>query len=98
MLRKGKAIPIKNLGSKNLISLPRLVGKQKSPPTEKPAKLMKILIENSTSKGETVLDPFMGTGATGVACQELGRDFFGCEINKTYYDIASERVGKEQGV
>lgn len=53
---------------------------------------MKILIENSTNVGDTVLDPFMGTGSTGVACKELNRDFMGIEIDKKYFDIAKKRI------
>ena len=44
--------------------------------------------------GGLILDPFMGTGSTGVACKESGRDFIGIEIDKKYYDIAKERIGE----
>ena len=53
---------------------------------------MKILIENSSSEGELVLDPFMGIGASGVAALQLKRDFIGCEIDKKYFDIAQRRI------
>ena len=39
-----------------------------------------------------MLDPFMGSGTTGVACRNLGRDFIGCEINQEYFNIAKERI------
>lgn len=39
-----------------------------------------------------IFDPFMGSGTTGVACKELGRDFIGCEIDKEYYEIAKRRI------
>lgn len=94
MLRKGKAKNINNMGTKNVLEIKNIIG-NKSHPTEKPVELMKILIENSTNGGGIVLDPFMGTGATGVACKELGRDFIGIEIDKKYYDIAKERIGEE---
>jgi len=42
--------------------------------------------------GDTVLDFTMGSGTTGVACQNSGRDFIGIELDKTYYDIACERI------
>lgn len=61
MLRKGKAKNINNLGTKNILRVPNIM-KGRSHPTEKPVELMKTLIENSTQKGETVLDPFMGVG------------------------------------
>ena len=42
--------------------------------------------------GDTVLDPFMGVGSTGVACKELGRNFIGVELDKQYFDIAESRI------
>lgn len=53
---------------------------------------MKILIENSTQKGETVLDPFMGIGSTCVASKMLERDYIGIEIDPKYFKIAEERI------
>lgn len=44
------------------------------------------------SKGDIVLDCFMGSGTTGVACKKLERDFIGIEINKDYYEIAKNRI------
>ena len=64
--------------------------------TEKPVELMKILIENSSNKGDIILDPFMGIGATGVACEESERNFIGIEIDKNYFDIAEERIENER--
>ena len=54
--------------------------------------LMKILVENSSQVGDTVLDHFMGVGSTGVACKELGRNFIGVELDKQYFDIATKRI------
>lgn len=59
---------------------------------EKPIELMKILIENSTQKGETVLDPFMGIGSTCIASKMLERDYIGIEIDPKYFKIAEERL------
>lgn len=61
-------------------------------PTQKPLGLMKWVIQNNTSEGDTVLDPFMGSGTTGVACVELGRNFIGCEVNPDYFAIAEKRI------
>lgn len=61
-------------------------------PTEKPLELIKTLVEVHSFKGDTVLDFCMGSGTTGVACVELGRSFVGCEIDKTYFKIAKERI------
>lgn len=60
-------------------------------PTQKPVRLMQELVGLFTSDG-TVLDPFMGSGTTGVACANLGRKFIGIEMNERYYDIACERI------
>lgn len=53
---------------------------------------MRWCIELITQPGDTVFDPFMGSGTTGVACMQLGRNFIGCEIDPTYYAIASRRI------
>lgn len=63
-----------------------------SHPTEKPVNLCEFLIYNSTDEGATVLDGFMGSGTTGVACKHLNRKFIGCEIDKHYFDIAKNRI------
>ena len=64
--------------------------------TEKPVDLMKILVENSSNEGDVVLDPFMGIGATGIACKELNRNFIGIELDEKYSNIAKERINKEK--
>jgi site-specific DNA-methyltransferase (adenine-specific) len=61
-------------------------------PTQKPIPLMKHLLNIHSIKGHTVIDPFMGSGTTGVACKELGRNFIGIEIEKKYFDIAKRRI------
>lgn len=60
--------------------------------TQKPVKIMAWLIENYTEVGATIFDPFMGSGTTGVACMQLGRNFIGCEINEKYFAIAEKRI------
>jgi site-specific DNA-methyltransferase (adenine-specific) len=67
----------------------QLANDGKQHPTQKPAPLMVWCAEKT--KG-TVLDPFMGSGTTGVACAQLGRKFIGIEIEKRYFDIACERI------
>ena len=51
-------------------------------------------IENLTDAGDTVLDPFMGSGTTGVACVNTGRDFIGMELEEKYYDVSGERINE----
>ena len=67
-------------------------GWERKHPTEKPIGLMKWVIENYTKIGDTVFDPFMGSGTTGVACEMLGRNFIGCEIDPKYFTIAEKRI------
>lgn len=53
-------------------------------------------IENFTLPGDTVIDPFMGLGTTGISCKKLGRNFIGSEINEQYYNIAKERIANTE--
>ncbi len=61
-------------------------------PCPKPPKIMKKLINRFTNEGETLLDPLMGSGTTGVAAAKLGRHFIGIEIEPKYFDIACKRI------
>jgi len=65
-------------------------------PTQKPLALMKWVIENYTKLGDTVLDCFMGSGTTGVACVQTGRNFIGIEIDEGYFNIAKKRIAQAQ--
>lgn len=66
--------------------------KRNGHPTEKPIELMRWCIELTTQPGDTVFDPFMGSGTTGVSCMQLGRNFIGCEIDQAYFAIAERRI------
>jgi len=61
-------------------------------PTEKPKRLFSYLLQTYSNKSDTILDPFMGSGTTGVACKELGRNFIGIEISEKYFKIAERRI------
>lgn len=61
-------------------------------PTQKPLELMMALVEQFTDPGDVVLDPFAGSGTTGVACLRLGRRFIGVELEPTYAQTARERL------
>jgi len=65
-------------------------------PTVKPIKLMQYLINLVTPPQGTVLDPFMGSGSTGVAAKNLNRKFIGIELNEEYFEIAKNRINKLQ--
>jgi DNA modification methylase len=57
---------------------------------------METLLRQFTDAGDIVLDPFMGSGTTGVACVRTGRSFIGIEIDPTYYAIAQRRIAEAQ--
>lgn len=61
-------------------------------PTEKPVALLKAWVAAFTDPGDLVLDPFMGSGTTGVACVQLGRKFTGIELDPEYFEIACRRI------
>lgn len=61
-------------------------------PTQKPLLLVRKWIDQFTDKGETILDPFMGSGTTGVAAVERGRDFIGVELSAKYFEVARWRI------
>lgn len=63
-------------------------------PTQKPVALLEYLIRTYTNEGETVLDFTMGSGSTGVACVNTGRNFIGIELDEKYFNIAKERIDK----
>ncbi|MCL2603194.1 MAG: site-specific DNA-methyltransferase [Defluviitaleaceae bacterium] len=65
-------------------------------PTQKPLKLMEFFIRTLTHEGETVLDPFMGSGSTGVAALNLRRNFIGFETDADYFNIAERRINPTQ--
>jgi site-specific DNA-methyltransferase (adenine-specific) len=65
-------------------------------PNEKPIELIQWCVETLSREGDTILDPFMGSGTTGVACARLGRAFIGVEIEPRYFDIACRRIEAAQ--
>ena len=67
-------------------------------PTQKPVGLMEYLIKTYTNPGDTVLDNTMGSGTTGVACVNTGRNFVGIESDEKYYSIAGERIASAEPV
>ena len=91
MLRKGGAKNIHNKGTSNILKVPNIIGGKKHP-SEKPVELLEIMVNNSTNEGEVVLDMFMGSGSTGVACVNTNRNFIGIELDPDYFKIARERI------
>ncbi len=70
-------------------------GQQRYHPAQKPEALMRWCIEQAGDV-QTIFDPYMGSGSTGVACGQLGRKFIGIEIEPKYFDIACERIENAQ--
>ena len=71
-------------------------GDKRVHPTQKPVKLMEQIISHWTNPGDIILDPFMGSGTTGVACVNTGRDFIGIELDEKYFQIAEGRIAEAQ--
>ena len=61
-------------------------------PSQKPVELMERMIKNSTTEGDTVLDPFAGSGSTGVACVNTNRNFIGFELDEKFFEISKRRI------
>lgn len=72
------------------------VKEQREHPTQKPLTIIAWCIEQAPKEVVTVLDPFMGSGTTGVACAQLGKAFTGIERERKYFDIACERISRAQ--
>ena len=67
---------------------------KKQHPTQKPVPLIEWCIGHLPDDSETILDPFMGSGTTGVACAKMGRKFIGIDLDPDYFEIACDRVRK----
>jgi site-specific DNA-methyltransferase (adenine-specific) len=63
-------------------------------PAQMPEGFVSKLLAITTDKGDTIFDPFMGSGTTGVTCMQLGRNFIGCEIDAGYFAIAEKRISE----
>lgn len=91
--RKGKAKPINDMTSRDwmMVEMPTKK-KGKLHITQKPIKLIEKLITNSSKEEDIILDPFMGSGTTGVACINTNRNFIGIELDDKYFEIAKNRI------
>lgn len=77
----------------NIISV--MPGRVRAHPNEKPLELITKVVGAHSSGGDCILDPFMGSGTTGVAAVQMGRRFIGIEIDEGYFDIACRRIADE---
>ena len=88
----------------DFITLPIVQGKERLRgdngralhPTQKPERLLELIIQASSNKGDIILDPFFGTGTTGVVAQRLQRKWIGIEINEKYIEMSKKRIKKEK--
>ena len=74
------------------MEFPKISSSKLLHPTEKNIDMLEVFIENNTDLVQTVFDPFMGSGTTGVACVNTNRKFIGIELDKNYFNIAKERI------
>ena len=94
LLRKGSSKYINDIGgSKTVHKFGNIIG-NKVHPTEKPTGLMEFYVKNSSNEGDVVLDMFMGSCSTGVACVNTKRNFIGIELDENYFNIAESRINQ----
>ena len=92
LLRKGSSQYINDIGgSKTVHKFGNIIG-NKVHPTEKPTDLMEFYVKNSSNEGDVVLDMFMGSCSTGVACLNTNRKFLGVEMDEGYFNIGVNRM------
>ena len=91
---RGRGERISDAGSKQLLRCPPPINAPHE--TQKPVALMAHYIGNSSKAEQTILDPFMGSGTTGVAAVQMGRKFIGIEREPKYFDIACKRIEDAQ--
>lgn len=97
LLRKGSSKYINDIGgSKTVHKFDNIIG-NKVHPTEKPVELMEFYVKNSSDVGDVILDMFMGSGTTGIACSNTNRKFIGIEIDEEYFNIAQDRILGSKG-
>ncbi len=92
----GKERIYKDKHPKSILTISNANQKGKQHPTQKPIDLMEYLIKTYTNENETVLDFTMGSGSTGVACQNTNRNFIGIERDNKYFEIATNRIKENE--
>ena len=76
----------------DVIDCGKIPSKKLTHPTEKPQEILETFIKQSSKIGDIVFDGFMGTGSCGIACNNLDRIFWGCELDEQYFEMAINRV------
>ena len=90
-LHKGRSLFRKKRLS-DVMEFPKIASSKLLHPTEKNVDMLKVFVENNTDEAQTVLDPFMGSGSTGIACKNTNRNFIGIELDENYFNIAKGRI------
>ena len=80
----------------NVWKCPRIPANRLTHPSEKPIPLVAVAIRGMSDEGDLVFDPFMGSGATAVAADRLGRNFFGCDISPEYVELSLKRLADDR--
>jgi len=98
MVKKGSKWVFNRISDKydsNVMKTSVVSGKEKTKhTTQKPINVISDLVKRHTNEGQVVLDPFMGSGTTGVAAKNLNRNFIGIELDENYFNIAKKRISK----
>ena len=82
---RGKRVP-------DVMEYPKIHSSKLQHPTEKNTDMLELFVENNSDNGQTILDPFMGSGSTGVAAKNLNRNFIGIELDEHYFQVAKQRI------
>lgn len=90
-MHKGRSL-FRNGRTPDVVMFDKVSGQKMVHPTEKPIPLLEKFIMDSSDTGNTIFDPFMGSGTTGIAAKNLGRNFIGIELDHNYFQIAKDRV------
>jgi site-specific DNA-methyltransferase (adenine-specific) len=93
-IHPGQTVPIG--GKSRYYECTRERGTARAHPTTKPLGLMEQIVTDFTRPGDLILDPFAGSGSTGVACNQLGRNFIGWELSPEYHAIATRRLNGDE--
>lgn len=94
---EARKLNTEELKPKGILKYNMVPGNIRKHPTEKPVDLLKHLIKICTVEGETIFDPFCGSGSTLIAAEELDRNWIGIEIDEKWYNVAKERILEERG-
>lgn len=76
----------------DVMEYPKIHSSKLQHPTEKNTDMLELFVKNNSDEGQVILDPFMGSGSTGLACKNLNRKFIGIELDEGYFKIAQDRI------